>query len=181
MPVVVKLEHLDKPWGFFVLLSFVGILFGCISHYYLLETSQHLTNQVFKECIILYFIHGQQRQKSGSYNAHTRPESIHLLILGAAFLSPFTFPFRTGSSCPQLWLHFNCLCTGDCRGSLSPSVFQTSTFWEELINVICLQHAGSVWNRWPNPGWGSPQVLVPLGHYLLNFAIDGAALLLRSH
>lgn len=61
MPVVVKLEHLDKPRGFFVLLLFLGVLFlfGCISHYYLLEASEHLTNKVFKEWIVLCFIHGE--------------------------------------------------------------------------------------------------------------------------
>lgn len=38
IPVIVKLEHLDKPADFFgLLLLFDGVLFlfGCISHYYL--------------------------------------------------------------------------------------------------------------------------------------------------
>lgn len=62
-----------------------------------------------------------------------------------------------------------------------PKAFQTSTFWEEFINVIFLQYVGSVWHRWPNLDCGSPWVFVPPGHYLLNFAIDRAAFLVRSH
>lgn len=87
------------------------------------------------------------------------PESTQLLILGAAFLSRFTFAFRT----PELWLHFNCFCTADCC-VLSPRLFPTSTFWEEFINVIWLQYAGSVWHRWPNPVVRH-ELLVPHGHY----------------
>lgn len=111
------IKHLDEPWGFFVLLLFVGVLFlfGCISHFYLLEASQHLTNKFFKEWIILYFIHGEQRQKSKSRNAHALRK-----VLSYWYLE---LPFFHGSH-----LH-----------SERPSCGCTSTVSAQQTAVSCLQ------------------------------------------